>query len=252
MSIQPIDGQPVMYSPLAVDGNPALYLEWAKKFPAEVRKVLETLTQQQGLSISDPTVSKNKALADAIATGVLMPVQVSGSTGDQYFVFAPRGGLTETERTILDKARAILACVRYGQRFAAGRPIKYPRRILETLRDRKHFKRGHPDLLNQYGLLVEKLIGHPVQEDDGNWNFHLDDTEENKKALQVAIEMLEHGESPSARIDLDAQKALLAPTGYLGPPTTRPRLVGTIQASATTRAEIITQMAKLARGMGSL
>ena len=69
------------------------------------------------------------------------------------------------------------------------------------------------------------------------------------KSLQIAIEMLEHGESPSARIDLDAKKALLSPSGYLGPPTTRARLTVEPQVSTETRDEIIRQMTKLARGM---
>lgn len=250
LSVQPVDGRPVAYTPLAVDGNPSAYLQWAKKFPNDVRNVLAVLQQKQGLPMGDDAIRKNPAIQDAIATGVVMPVQVSGATGEQHFLFAPKGGLTAEERTILDKARAILACVRYGQRFADGRPIKYPRRILETLRDRKRFNHGHPDLFSQYGLLVEKLIGHPVDEGNGRWNFQVDDTDENMKALQVAIEMLSYGESPSARIDLSAKKALLAPCGYMGPLTTRPRL-RLIHSSAETRSEIVRQMADLARGMGS-
>ena len=97
--------------------------------------------------------------------------------------------------------------------------------------------------------MVEKLVGHPYKDANGNWNFQIDDTPENMKALSIAIEMLTMGDSPSAHIDLDAQKALLAPTSYLGPPTTRPLLVGTATPSAETRAEIIRQMARLARGM---
>jgi hypothetical protein len=71
------------------------------------------------------------------------------------------------------------------------------------------------------------------------------------QAFRVAAEMLEHGESPSARIDLEAQKALLSPTGYLGPNSTRPTMVNLINASSETRIDLIRQMAKLARGMGS-
>jgi hypothetical protein len=253
LAVQPVDGQPTAFTPLAVDANPLAYLQWAHKFPNEVQQVLKTLEANQGIAISDPKIVNNIALGDAIQTGVLMPVQVSGATGDQQFVFAPKGGLRPEERTILDKARAILACVRYGQRFAKGRPIRYPRRILETLSDLKHFKRGHPDLFSQYGLLVEKLIGHPFEEGKGSgrWNFQVDDTDVNMKAFQVAIEMLTIGESPSAHIDLEAQKALLGPSGYLGPPATRPRLVKYASASAETRTEMIKQMARLARGMST-
>src|SRR5262249_32810885 len=43
LSVQPVDGEPIIYSPLAVDGNPSVYLQWAKKFPSEVTRALEIL-----------------------------------------------------------------------------------------------------------------------------------------------------------------------------------------------------------------
>ena len=92
------------------------------------------------------------------------------------------------------------------------------------------------------------MVGQPVQESNGNWNFYVNDNPENMKALAIAAEMLEHGDSPSAHIDLAAQKALLSSTGYYGPPSTRPQLSKSIQASTETRTEIIRQMANLARG----
>lgn len=248
---QTIGGQNLIYTPLAVDGNPTLYLQWAKKFPNEVSQAIETLKKHQGLPISDLTIKDNIALNDAISTGVLMPVEVAGATGTQRFIFAPHGGLSQEEYTILDKARAILACVRYGQKFASGRPIKYPRAILERLRDYKRFKSGHPDLLSQYGLLAEKLIGHPIDEGSGRWNFEIDDTAENMKALNVSLEMLEFGESMSTKIDIEAQKALFSSSGYQGPISTRLRLSKNIRSSPKTRAEIIRQMGNLVRGVSS-
>jgi hypothetical protein len=251
LSVQPVDGQQIVYTPLAIDGNPASYLHWVKRFPTEVQAVTATLLQCQGLALVDPRIAAMPALRDAIGTGVLMPVQVAGATGAQQFVFAPKGGLEPEERTVLDKARAIVACVRYGQQFAMNRPIKYPRAILERLRTHKRFKQGHPDLFSQYGLLVEKLIGHPIDEGGGYWNFQVDDTPENMKAFDIAIDMMEHGESPATHIDLEAQKALLSPTGYLGPTSTRPKLAVEPIISTTTRSEIIREMAKLARGMST-
>lgn len=249
---QAVDGQERIFTPLAIDGNPSAYLRWAEKFPREVQDVTNLLRSSQGLPLTDPQLVAAPALADAVATGVLMPVQVTGATGQQGFVFAPHGGLKADERTILDKARAIVACVRYGQHFAKNRPIRYPRRIIETLIDNKRFKQGHPDLFAQYGLLVEKLIGHPVDEGNGVWNFRVDDTDENMKALRVAAEMIEFGSAQTVRIDIDAQKALLAPTGYVGPQAARPALIRTMKLSPRTQAEIIRNMADLARGMSPL
>lgn len=251
VATQTVDGLPLIYTPLAVDGNPTAYLEWAKRFPTEVAQAVQTLRNYQGLPISDPSISSNNALNDAIITGVLMPVEVNGATGDKRFIFAPKGGLSPEEKIILDKARAVVACVRYGQNFAAGRPIKYPHLIVKQLLDYKHFKYGHPDLLSQYGLLTEKLIGRLVDVGGGRWNFEVDDTDENLKALEVALDMLEIGETPSARIDLDAQKTLLGPYGYQCPATTRPTISRNIQSSTETRMEIIREMGKLIRGVSS-
>lgn len=251
LAIQTVDGTPTAYSPLAVDGNPSAYLQWAKKFPNEVTAAIETLTQSQGLAMSDGRIASNKTLMDAIQTGVIMPVTVSGATGAQRFLFAPRGGLAPEEKTILDKSRAILSCVRYGQSFSQGVAIKYPRRILEVLRDNKQFTRGHPDLMSQYGLLAEKLIGHPFEESTNRWNFRIDDTDENMKALNIAIEMLEYGTSSSVSIDLDAQKALLSPSQYQGPASTRPRMTSDPVVSEETRADIIRELTKLTRGMNT-
>jgi hypothetical protein len=246
---QTVDGQPMAYSPLAVDGNPTAYLQWAKKFPVEVNSALELLTNAQGLPVSDARIISNNSLSSAIQTGVLMPVTVSGANGIQQFVFAPRGGLAQEERTVLDKARAILSCVRYGQNFAKGVKIKYPRRILEILRDNKSFKRGHPDLLSQYSLLSEKLIGQPYEESKNRWNFRIDDTDENMKALDTAIEMLEYGTSATVNLDLDAQKALLGSSQYQGPSATRVRMTTDAVVSPATRADIVRELTNLTRGM---
>lgn len=249
LQVETVSGERIVYTPLTVDNDPLAYLRWYDRFPSQVSAALNILIQNQGLSISSPSVSSNPALNEAIQTGVFMPVEVDGATGMQRFLFAPRGGLMPEERVVLDKARAILACVRYGETFAAGRKILYPRLILERLRDYKRFKHGHPDLLTQYGLLALKGIGHPIDEGRGRWNFKILDTEDNMKALAIAIDMLEIGETPTAKIDLEAQNAILSPGGYLGPLPTRTRLAGSIKSSAQTRAEIIKQISAIGRGM---
>lgn len=245
---QTVDGVPMSYTPLAIDGNHSAYLQWAKKFPKEVNTVVNALRTSQGTPLTNSLVQSNPALADAVHTGVLMPVQVSGSTGVQHFLFAPHGGLDKSERAVLDKARAIVSCVRYGQSFAAGRPIRNPQLIISTLRDKKKFSRGHPDLFAQYGLLVEKMIGTPVDEGGGRWNFQIHETPENMKALQVASEMIEHGDAPSTGLDLEAQKALLGPSNYFSPPSARPILAKQIAPSRESSAVMIREMAKMIRG----
>ncbi|MEX0829895.1 MAG: hypothetical protein WD032_06600 [Nitrospirales bacterium] len=81
LSVQPVDGQSMAFTPLAVDGNPGQYLAWSSKFPGDIPDVIDTLQASQGLSIDDPRIAKTAAVQTAISTGVLMPVQVTGSTG---------------------------------------------------------------------------------------------------------------------------------------------------------------------------
>lgn len=242
----------VVYSPLAVDANPAAYLEWVYRHPDKIALLLKELVSHQGLPVTMISEESRMVLQDALLTGVLMPVRLTGATGEKEFVFAPRGGLKPEERVILDKARAILACVRYGQNFASGRQILYPRAILQHLRTYKKFRHGHPDLFTQYSLLVEKLVGTPVHEGSASWNFHIIDTPENIQALDVAIDMLEMGEAPTARVNGEAQKALLSPHRYLGPGSTRPRLALEIHGSPQMQADIVNKMMKLVRGIGDV
>lgn len=246
---QVLSGERLTFSPLAVDNNPAAYLRWSQIYKDDVGTVLNTLGSNQGLPLSSNLIQPSNAVNEAVATGVLMPVTVNGATGTEQFLFAPRGGLSPDRRIIMDKARAILASVRYGQNFAAGRPIKYPRAILQQLRDSKQFKRGHPDLESQYSLLVEKLIGVPIKTGSNRWNFKIQDTEENMSALNLAIDMLELGQTPTASINRDAQKALLTPRGYRGPITSRPRLTSQVAESPATRADIMRKLSNLSRGV---
>lgn len=247
--MQPISGERVIYSPLAVDANPVEYLRWTQKYSDRVADALKTLTNHQGLPMSSSQIVGNEVLEDAILTGILLPVRIEGVTGEQKFLFAPKGGLPAEERVITDKGRAILACVRYGQNFSAGRPIKHPRAILEHLRTKRKFRRGHPDLHAQYSLLVEKLIGRPIKESGDNWNFEIIDTPENLKALDVAIDMLEIGETPSRYINIAVKSALLNPHRYLSPTSARPILASSIKGSPETRADIVRKLGELGRGI---
>lgn len=249
MRIQPVSGKRIAFSPLAIDANPAAYLTWATKYKDDVAPLLRVLMENQGLPLNDDLIKESVALEEAVLTGVLIPVRIKGATGEQSFVFAPRGGLSETERVVMEKARAILACVRYGQRFAAGAPIKWPRAILRQLREHKEFSKSHPDLRTQYSLLVERGIGRIEEPRPGRFNFHIYDTAENMQALDITIDMLEIGESPSAKIDTRAQAALLSAHGFSNAVTSRPVLAPLMTVSDDTMTDMVRKLSNLARGI---
>lgn len=246
-----LDGTPIYYSPLAVDADPRAYLEWSQKHPEDAQRLAQEFREHQGLPLDPQRLAKDAALRDAVDVGVLMPVAISGATGPRNFLFSPRGGLDQTRRTILEKARAVVACVRYGENFAASTRIKYPKAIVDRLIEQKKFKRGHPDLPSQYGLLVEKMIGSVEEDEHGGYNFVVHDTDENMLALRIAREMLDTGDVTAAMTDLGAQRWLSSPTGYAGPITCRPKFAEHFEQEAESRSDIIKRISSLGRG-GSL
>ncbi len=115
------------------------------------------LNKYQGLHRTYPKIAQNPIVKEAVLSGVLQSTAVDTAEGStQEFLFTPRGELQREEAVVLDKARAIIACVRSGQHFSKGRAIFSPRKILATLRANKKFKRGHPDLQIQYGTPFSK------------------------------------------------------------------------------------------------
>ncbi|MNY12819.1 hypothetical protein D3C86_1459210 [compost metagenome] len=93
------------------------------------------------------------------------------------------------------------------------------------------------------------MVGAPFRESSDAWNFQIYDTPENLKALDIAIDMVEMGQSPTVHINLEAQKAMLSPQGYLSPTSARPHLASTIKGSAETRADILKKLTELGRGI---
>lgn len=244
--------EPILYSPLMVDQDPAPLMKLLKNHQeAEIAKAFEQVKQYEGLHQTHPSVANNPVVKEAVLSGILQPTAIDTAQGStQEFLFTPHGGLQPEEGIVLDKARAIVACVRAGQHFSKGRAIFSPRKILGRLREFKRFKSGHPDLQIQYGTLVAKQIGFTEDEGGGKFNFNVYDTPENIKALDVAIDMLElKGETPTARLDIEAQRSLFDPSSYSGPIPTRSAVARRMKRSKTSQVWVVEKLTKLARGI---
>ncbi len=247
-------GSNILFSPLSIDNNSDEFIEWCQKSNGVSTQIIQSLSASQGkpkeFIMQDEIFASHKDILDSgIYNGIIMPVKVNGTTGKQDFLFAPIGGLTNEERVILDKARAIVACVRYGENFSGGTKIKYPIAILERLRDFGSFKNSHPDLKAQYGLLVTNLIGYVVEESYNRYNFRIYENNENKKALNVAIEMLRRGTANQVKIDTNIQQMLLNPNDYKTPITTRAQFASSVNISTEMSDKIIFELANFARGV---
>ena len=240
------DGSEILYSPIMVDENPEKIYEFCKKYSEnEVSKAISQIQRYQGMPKEK---IKNPILMDAILSGVLLAPVVTSSAGPKRFIFTPISGLSTEEKVILDKARAILACVRYGQRYAIGTRIKWPKLLLQRLLENKRLG-SHPELHNQYGLLVTKGLGKIEEVTRGFYSFIFYDTPENLKALRFAMQMLEIGESGTPVVDEETRQILIQSGSYRDPAYGRTKLSRELKRSKATHADVIKIISKVGRGV---
>jgi hypothetical protein len=152
----PVDGSDIAFSPLYHEENPEKLLGLFDAFPNEdVSKKLRSIREYQGL----PTeVIKDAVLLQAIKVGCVPTPSVNSLSGLKHFAFTPLEGVGKYEKGLLEKARAIIACVRYGQHFASVSRVFDPLLILRALRERKRIG-SHSEILRQYALLHKMGIG---------------------------------------------------------------------------------------------
>lgn len=186
----------------------------------------EQVKIHQGFPLPEPGspgFSKQHAIIfEAMQRGILPTPSVESSNGKRLFAFTPYVGnyqLVKTDRTILDKAMAILSCVRYGQYFGDVTRIRHPLALLEALRGGRKIG-PHSEIKRQYSLLVTRKIGR--LEKDINFSdryfISLIPTNENFRAVDVAIDMYRVGKMVSAPgLDDAAQQALFMPGVFSEP-----------------------------------
>jgi hypothetical protein len=117
---------------------------------------------------------------------------------------------------------ALVAAVRQGQLLPRKFAIRYPRALLEALRDRKSL-RANSEAVEQYRELAILQVGHLVR--DGSFHrFELIDRPENREALDVAIRLLE-GTDPLPAVNEEVSLAFQQGEVYLESLVGRQRLV---------------------------
>ena len=246
------NGESVLYSPLTVEEKPDALLTLMQKFPEDqIVTAFQKVQATQGIPLDLVVDSTRDVITQAVLLGVLCPVQIKSHGPERTFLFAPRGGLKKEEKIILEKARAILACVRTGQHFAKGKGIEQPRALLKALRERKSFRRPRPDFPEQYSLLITKGIGR-IEEDkyrSGHYYFFLIDTPENILALNTAIDLLETGQIPSSRLEVDAGEFLGVSGSLLGTLTARQKIGRGVALSKEMTRDIFLEISTITRGV---
>lgn len=208
------DGDPVVWSPFCAYEQPEALSSLFGSFEADdIREQFRRVREHQGLPLDDEAGVLNQA----VGQGILLANTIEGTGGKAAFAFVPynvdRAHL-RMEKAILEKAMVLLACVRYGQSYAHHR-IRMPGLLLEKLRDKAPLT-ATSEASTQYRTAAQQQILRLEEESEGFHCARLIDTPDNLAAVDLAIDLLTHGEPLTAREDPD-RKLLFTDGRYLTP-----------------------------------
>lgn len=219
-----VDGD-LAYSPFLGFENPGLIGGLAEEHGSHLlADSLATLRGEQGtpLSIAGPVI------ADAVARGLLIApsVELAGGTFESFATlpYSLDSQILRDRKPILDKALAVIACLRCGQYFggATDLPASALVRVIDVFLDpSRGVLQPHSSHARQYGTLHRMgiIAFDPDTRPGGRWvTPRFIDTEDNRAALQLARDLLTHGESVGSRVSDDAARSALA----LGSPYSSP------------------------------
>ena len=135
---------PVIYSPLIWNVDPQRlerFLENCSE--SEFSDLLSKVGRKAGMELSqDDNLS-----ALAISAGILPSFRINSLGGEKVYSFVSYTGRlisNSSEKTILEKAQAIVSCLRYGSEAAVITRIKSPTAIINTLEDNSRDHRIGP------------------------------------------------------------------------------------------------------------
>ena len=210
----------IYYSPLLWDVSPKKLAAFLKQ--ADQTSFSQILMKTKNRPGSDFTNLEDPLVVQAVSGGILPSYRVTSTGGPRVYGFSPYTGelLTcDEEKVILDKARALVACLRYGGEAATITRIKNPLWILKAITDpsRSYRLKPHSELKLQYGMLIGKQLGRIIQTPNGRYIFELIPTEDNLRACAIAKELLSYGEVMGEK-DRDANAALHLVNGTIEHP----------------------------------
>jgi hypothetical protein len=193
-----------------------------------IQKLLQMLKSAQGwpLSVVIQSGEINGTKLDAVemqllkslvADGILRPPTIERTGGKEHFIFTPRPGKTRLDaanREIYERAMALVAAVRKGQLLPDRYRIRYPVALLSKLRDQKVIG-ASSEAAKQYKALASLRVGKLVKTQGDMYQFQLIDTEENRKAVDEAIALIETGAMSQGSVKEEARIALQQDEKYV-------------------------------------
>ncbi|WP_405759827.1 hypothetical protein OG234_15925 [Streptomyces sp. NBC_01420] len=228
--IQMPDGD-VLYSPFFGFENPEVMGNLIRDHGAEsLAQAFAAVRGEQGLPVGDG----QPLLQEAIARGLLLAPAVEQPNGTlQPFAALPYildHDLLRGRKPILDKALALLACLRCGQHFGGSTnlPPDALIAVIDKLLDRNvGFLNPHSSHERQYRLVhAAGLIRFgPDTRPGGSWvTPQFIDTPDNRQALQIARDLVTHGEQLKGRVgDEQARQTLSLGQSFTAPMQTMHR-----------------------------
>jgi len=235
--ISPKDSESIIYSPIYWDDNPKSIFSLLEKYCSlKIAKAMNIIKQYQGISGDS---LNEEVLRDAIKIGCFPALSVTSSSGLKKFIFTPQFGVNRDEKTLLHKARVLLSCVRYGENFAGITRINNPHKLIGVLSGRG-FLREHSESLRQYESARNHGLVKIIPTSDNRHEVHFVDNEENKKVVDMALEMLTIGEATKHDNSQEIAKKILLPGSLQHPIQTRTYILRTspVKYSSTTLEKI--------------
>lgn len=219
-----IDGD-ILYSPFTAFENPALLNELLREHgSAQMQAEFEQLHKHQGLAISK---TDHPMLTDAVSRGLLSApsVKLPGNKGLMSFAVLPYTldrELLTGRKPVLDKALAVVACVRCGQTYGGSTNVSSALAIIATLLDpNRGSLRPHSSHQRQYALMRNMGIIRFGADPDprGTWvTPTFVDTPDNREAMAIARDLIAVGETMAGRTPPPGTQSLLdLDASYLGP-----------------------------------
>lgn len=210
--------QPVVYTPLYWDEHPDALFRLGRDLGIEkLLNLLQDLRSYQG----KPTDLIDPYVLEAVGGGLFPAPTVASLAGTKHFLFTPGPGVHPYEKIVLDKARAIVACVRYGESFGTITKIRNPVDLLRALLERGQVG-PHTEIQYQYKLLKDLNIAEILPSSLSDRHvLRLVDIDENRMALSAAIDMLMAGAAPLPRPEYGVARSILSVGRYVRPTEAR-------------------------------
>jgi hypothetical protein len=233
------DGR-VLYSPFFGFENPAQISELIRDHgPGQLADAFALVTADQGL----PLTTNHPLLVDAVSRGLLAAPAVQLPDGTiQPFATLPYTldrDLLRGQKPVLEKAQAVVACLRCAELFPGYSSVSRAGLVLvidKLLDPNRGFLLPHQDHERQYALLqnVGLIRFAPDLRPGGKWvTPTFIDTEDNRRALQIARDLLTHGEQVAGRIgDAQARATLEVGMPFKAPMQTLSLVRGKVPVSA--------------------